>query len=75
MRQAARCFWRNDPYYPRPGAQNEEDQRLWRVFEQRFLETSSSLLSGESDEIQMLPDVLMRTNRDNRDTWTRSAIT
>ncbi|KAM3530923.1 hypothetical protein NHJ13051_001151 [Beauveria bassiana] len=74
MRRAAMCFWRNDPYYPRPGAKNEEDQRLWRVFEQRFLETSSFLLSGESDEIQMLPDVLMRIIRDNRDTWTKAAI-
>ncbi|KAM3562179.1 hypothetical protein MY1884_001993 [Beauveria asiatica] len=74
MRRAAMCFWRNDPFYPRPGAKNEEDQRLWRVFEQRFLERSALLLRGESDEIKTLPDVLIRTIRDNRDTWTKGAI-
>ncbi|KAM3499874.1 hypothetical protein MY10362_006908 [Beauveria mimosiformis] len=74
MRQAAMSFWRNDPFYPRPGAKNEEDQRLWRVFEQRFLDASSFLLSGESDEIKTLPDVLIRMIRDNRHTWAKGAI-
>ncbi|KAK5996374.1 hypothetical protein PT974_01708 [Cladobotryum mycophilum] len=38
--QACRCFWRNDPFYPRPGSSNTTDQWLWKIFEQRFLEAT-----------------------------------
>ncbi|KAJ4200450.1 hypothetical protein NW767_007515 [Fusarium falciforme] len=29
---AARCFWRNDPFYPRPGSSNAADKRHWEIF-------------------------------------------
>lgn len=45
--QAVAAFFRNDPYYPRPG------QLLWKVFRDRFLQTSSDLTSGN------LPDLFI----------------
>lgn len=74
MRRAAMCFWRNDPFYPRPGSKNLKDQRLWDTFEARFLQKSGCLLAGESDEVKMLPEILIQTIRDNRHTWAKGAI-
>lgn len=74
MRRAAMCFWRNDPFYPRPGARKERDQRIWEAFEERFLKVSDDMLRDEGQEVRALPGILISTIRDNRDTWTRSAI-
>ncbi|KAF5647483.1 triacylglycerol lipase II precursor [Fusarium sp. NRRL 25303] len=35
---AAECFWRNDPYYPRPGSTDTSDQELWCAFKDHYLE-------------------------------------
>ncbi|KAF9871061.1 hypothetical protein CkaCkLH20_11478 [Colletotrichum karsti] len=63
IRQACRSFWRNDPYYPRPsrpGSNGDpEDQRLWGVFQDRFLETSDRLLQDEEDSVRQLPRQLV----------------
>lgn len=34
--QAAVAFWRNDPYYPRPG----KDTHLWETFRDRYIQMS-----------------------------------
>ncbi|KAF7193718.1 hypothetical protein HII31_04968 [Pseudocercospora fuligena] len=49
VEQAALAFLRNDPYFPRPCGEKKEDRKLWVVFKERFLKTSSLILSGDSD--------------------------
>lgn len=34
--QACMSFWRNDPFYPRPGSGNVADEKPWEVFRTRF---------------------------------------
>lgn len=74
VRRAAMCFWRNDPFYPRPGAALPQDQHLWDIFETRFLEKSAQHLEKEREEIKKLPEMLLQLIRDNRSTWTKGAI-
>ena len=50
VQQAVSAFYRNDPYYPRPGCCNETDQRLWTEFRDRFLDLSGSMLEKGSPE-------------------------
>ena len=56
--QAVAAFFRNDPYYPRPGSENNHDQELWKIFRARFLETSSEMFR---DDVYLahLPRLLM----------------
>ncbi|KAF5548417.1 Centromere V [Fusarium mexicanum] len=35
---AAECFWRNDPYYPRPWSTDTSDEELWCAFKGHYLE-------------------------------------
>lgn len=56
---AAQRFWRNDPFYPNPDCKCPEDDRLWRVFRDRYLDTSGSFLHDECDEIRRLPEMLV----------------
>ncbi|KAI9869330.1 MAG: hypothetical protein M1813_000119 [Trichoglossum hirsutum] len=42
--QAVVAFFRNDPFYPRPG------QTLWKDFRNRYLQVSSDITSGDHDE-------------------------
>lgn len=56
---AARCFWRNDPFYPRPGSSNAADEMLWDVFRRHFLRVSGRMLKDESACVRELPLRLM----------------
>jgi hypothetical protein len=51
MRQAVDAFWRNDPYFPRPWAQNHtlEDKELWDVFVDEFLGESERILARQME--------------------------
>lgn len=55
VQQAADAFYRNDPFYPRPGRENPRDQDLWREFKDRFLQSSEAILAGSSLEQSRLP--------------------
>ncbi|KAF7559676.1 hypothetical protein G7046_g4485 [Stylonectria norvegica] len=57
--QAVQCFWRNDPYFPRPGAKDARDQQHWERFRDRFLQTSRLILNGECEAVENLPGLLM----------------
>ncbi|MCJ1411790.1 hypothetical protein MMC19_005882 [Ptychographa xylographoides] len=48
VQQAVDAFYRNDPFYPRPGRHNIKDQALWSEFRYRFLEASSAIFSQGS---------------------------
>ena len=53
VEQAVTAFYRNDPYYPRPGRDNSADQVLWKEFKQRFLEASAAILGQEGPEARL----------------------
>lgn len=61
IQQAAEAFLRNDPYYPRPLRDNEEDVRMWDHFKATFLEASSIIVKNNSRIPQGLPKRLMDT--------------
>ncbi|KND95030.1 hypothetical protein TOPH_00722 [Tolypocladium ophioglossoides CBS 100239] len=69
--QAAKSFWRNDPFYPRPGSTIPEDQRLWQAFKTRFLDTSSSLLHGDEEAVRQLPGMLINKITKTRGVWVK----
>jgi hypothetical protein len=56
--QAVAAFFRNDPYYPRPGSENTHDEEIWKVFRARFLETSLEIFKDD-DSLVHLPGQLM----------------
>lgn len=53
VEQAVAAFYRNDPYYPRPGRNNSMDQALWEEFKHRFLQVSEAILAQESPEARL----------------------
>lgn len=44
IQKAAKAFFTNDPYYPRPHAIRVEDQDLWTQFEHRYMVVSCNLI-------------------------------
>lgn len=59
VKQAAKSFLRNDPFYPRPGGTNVSDVQLWHTFQSRFLEASCWILRESEESVQRLPGMLM----------------
>lgn len=57
--KACRAFLRNDPFYPRPGSDEEADRQLWRIFKERFIQTSRDMLKTESEDKSFLAERLM----------------
>jgi hypothetical protein len=57
VEQACNAFFKNDPFFPRPSS-TSEDQQLWTVFHQKYLETSKSVV-GNDGSIAALPDLLI----------------
>ncbi|KAE8853942.1 hypothetical protein HRS9122_00934 [Pyrenophora teres f. teres] len=45
--QACAAFFKNDPFYPRPGTGEAADEELWLVFKQTFLESSQRILGKQ----------------------------
>ena len=50
VEQAVTAFYKNDPYYPRPGRDNGTDQALWKEFKHHFLGKSEAILGQGSPE-------------------------
>lgn len=71
INQACISFWRNDPFYPRPGSGNPIDEELWRVFKERFLESSAKILVTESEEVRSLPGLLIQRITDTRGLYSK----
>ncbi|OTA03791.1 hypothetical protein A9Z42_0042910 [Trichoderma parareesei] len=57
--QAHHAFWGNDPYFPRPGSSNLADQRLWPIFQDRYIKSSAAALQGEPDGVKQLPGLFI----------------
>ena len=71
VEQACAAFFRNDPFYPRPGTGETADEELWVVFKQRFLKSSYRFLGGARQHIWYLADRLM--HRIEEDARSRSS--
>lgn len=50
VQQAAAAFWRNDPYYPRPGKEFKGDISLWNTFRENYLQKSMECINIGSRE-------------------------
>ncbi|KAI4231168.1 MAG: hypothetical protein L6R40_007813 [Gallowayella cf. fulva] len=53
VEQAVSAFYKNDPFYPRPGKSDDRDQRLWMAFKDHFLSSSAAVLDQESPEARL----------------------
>jgi hypothetical protein len=71
IEKACRCFWRNDPYYSRPGSLRVFDQILWENFRDRFLTTSERILKDELSAIKKLPRRLIERIIQTRGVFSR----
>jgi len=59
IEKACVAFFRNDPFYPRPGSREAADEELWKVFKQRFLVTSRGILGEVSEDGRVLAEKLV----------------
>ncbi|KAK1778426.1 zinc finger protein-domain-containing protein [Copromyces sp. CBS 386.78] len=78
---AARAFWRNDPYYPRPPANHSPDSdladgKLWERFKNRYSQTSVEILErkGQDQRVKMLPGKVMEMIENTRGRWSKSVV-
>lgn len=58
VKHAAAAFLRNNPYYPRPGKEDGQDQKLWAHFRTAFIEASTKIIHPNDNRVE-LPDMLM----------------
>ncbi|KAK9780528.1 putative DUF3669 domain-containing protein [Seiridium cardinale] len=61
VQQGAEAFLQNDPFYPRPGKDNEEDKELWGYFRAAYEEASSFISQTDSQVSERRPRLLMDT--------------
>ncbi|KAH0498637.1 hypothetical protein TgHK011_005881 [Trichoderma gracile] len=64
--QAHRAFWGNDPYFPRPGSSNPADERLWAIFQDRYMEASATALQVASVGVKRLPGLFIEQIKQTR---------
>ncbi|KAJ8112296.1 hypothetical protein OPT61_g5303 [Boeremia exigua] len=60
VEQACAAFFKNDPFYPRPGSDEAADEELWTVFRQRVLRTSRRILEQKSEGDVLLAEKLVQ---------------
>jgi hypothetical protein len=58
VEQACTAFFKNDPFYPRPGGDEEGDEGLWVIFKTKFLLTSREIL--EEDNVWLAEKLVQR---------------
>jgi hypothetical protein len=59
VEQACAAFFKDDPFYPRPGTGEAADRALWEVFKQNFLTSSWKILGEAGRDKWFLADSLM----------------
>lgn len=57
--QAARAAEDNDPYFPKPLGEREEDRELWRVFRDAYLEASETVIVEDYARDQARREVVL----------------
>lgn len=53
--RAVAAYYRNDPFYPRPGKQDTADVETWDAFRGQYIRTSQALLLEETEDVRELP--------------------
>ena len=48
--QAVRAFYKNDPYYPRPGSDDPNNQAVWERFSTHYLAASKRILGNGDNQ-------------------------
>lgn len=69
VKQACDAFYRNDPYYPRPGSGYAEDEELWYVFKEKFLACSWNVKGYEHWSRVFLAQKLMDEIEKEGEAW------
>jgi hypothetical protein len=59
VEQACAAFFKNHPFYPRPGTGQTADEDFWGVFKQKFLTSSRKILGEAGRDKWFLTDKLM----------------
>jgi hypothetical protein len=59
VEQACAAFWKNDPFYPRPGTGEAADEELWVIFKNKFLDSSRRIIGRKSRDKLFLADKLI----------------
>lgn len=59
IEKACVAFFKNDPFYPRPGSEKVADDKLWQIFKQRFLVVSRRILREMSEDGRFLAEKLV----------------
>jgi hypothetical protein len=71
LEQACAAFFRNDPYYPRPGGTEAADDELWEAFKTRFLKTSLEVLGDGSPHLDLPQKLMGRIEQEGHRRWAR----
>jgi hypothetical protein len=50
VEQAYKAFFKNDPYYPRPGSGEKAEKKVWVVFKMAFLDCSRRIMDEGRDK-------------------------
>lgn len=67
IEQACAAFFRNDPFYPRPGSGEAADEELWEVFKQRFLVASRGILGeANKDSLTLVEKLVERIEQEGQ---------
>ncbi|KAL8669292.1 MAG: hypothetical protein Q9168_006109 [Polycauliona sp. 1 TL-2023] len=53
VKQAVAAFYKNDPFYPRPGKNGEVGRQLWEEFKEQFLLSSEAILGNDRSEARL----------------------
>jgi hypothetical protein len=59
VEQACSAFFKNDPFYPKPGTGKAADEKLWIVFKQMFLQSSYRIMGEAGKDKWFLAALLM----------------
>ncbi|KAL1608145.1 hypothetical protein SLS60_003084 [Paraconiothyrium brasiliense] len=65
VEQACAAFYKNDPFYPRPGGE-EADEELWKVFKHKFLIASQKIMGRKSNDVTLAERLMERIEEEGR---------
>jgi hypothetical protein len=64
VERACAAFFKNDPFYPRPGGGEATDEELWRVFKRKFLVASRAIL--KENEVLLAEKLIARIEEEGK---------
>ncbi|TID20755.1 gb [Venturia nashicola] len=64
--QAVAAFFKNDPFYPRPGSENTHDQEMWKIFGRDFSKRGLRCLGTTTASLISLDSLWTKSRRKGR---------